>query len=242
MNVVAVVQARTGSTRLPGKVLAEIDGMPLVAWTLAAFRAVASIDEVVLATTTGPEDDELAAIVGRLGPVHRGPARDVLTRIWDAAAPYEPDLLVRGTADNPFPDPDLVARQVELCAEGRLDYVGGRGWPLGIVAEVARMDALAIARREAGTAAEREHVMPFLYSRPERFRLGVLDAPGPAVHPRYTVDTAEDLRLARELAIRIGHGPPVRLAELEAIMRATPALQHINVGIRQKTWQEAEES
>jgi spore coat polysaccharide biosynthesis protein SpsF len=240
VRVVAVVQARTGSTRLPGKVLQEIEGRPLFAWTLAAFRAVEAIEEVVLAVTEEAGDDALTAAGTRLGPVHRGPTRDVLARVWGAAAPYDPELVVRGTADNPFPDPEVIARQVERCAHGPFDYVGTAGWPLGIAAEVARAEALAAAAREATTAAEREHVMPFLYTRPERFRIGTLPGPASPAHSRYTVDTAEDLAFARSLAAALGHGPPARLAELEAIVAAAPELRRLNAAVRQRGWQEVE--
>jgi spore coat polysaccharide biosynthesis protein SpsF len=237
MRVVAVVQARTGSTRLPGKVLAAIEGMPLFAWTLAAFRAVHEIDEVILATTGEPADDRLASAAAGLGPVHRGPVRDVLTRVWDAAAPYAPELVVRGTADNPFPDPAVIGAQVAACAAGGFDYVGTSGYPLGIAAEVARASALQAAVREAVAPAELEHVMPFIYNHPERFRLG---SAAPMVHSRYTVDTAEDLAFARELAAALGHGPPVHVAELEAIVAARPELRRLNEAVRQKGWQEVE--
>lgn len=240
MRVVAVIQARTGSTRLPGKVLAVIGDRPLFAWTIAAFRAVPVINAVVLATTDEPADDSLAAAAGALAPVHRGSARDVLARVWGAAAPYAPDLVVRGTADNPFPDPDVIAAQVAACASGGFDYVGTSGYPLGIAAEVARASALEAAAGEAGAPAEREHVMPFLYERPGRFRIGSLAAPAPARHSRYTVDTPEDLAFARALALRIGHPPPVRLAELEVIVAREPALAEMNAGVRQKTPQEVE--
>jgi spore coat polysaccharide biosynthesis protein SpsF (cytidylyltransferase family) len=240
VRVVAVVQARTGSTRLPGKVLAEIEGRPLFAWTLSAFRAVPAIEEVILATTWEPADDRLAAEAAALGPVHRGSVRDVLGRVWDAAAPYAPDLIVRGTADNAFPDPDVIACQIERCLEGLFDYVGTAGWPLGIAAEVARSDALAAAAGEATAAAEREHVMPFLYTHRERFRCGTLNGPATPCHSRYTVDTAEDLAFARELAAGLGHGPPARLAELEAILVARPELRRLNEAVPQKGWQEVE--
>ncbi len=240
LRVVAVIQARTGSTRLPGKVLADLEGRPLFAWTVAAFQAVPAIGTVTVATTVEPLDDALARAAAALGPVHRGSARDVLARVWDAAAPYEPDFVVRGTADNPFPDPDVIAGQLAHCIEADLDYVGTAGWPLGIAAEVARASALAAAAREAVAPAEREHVMPFLYARPERFRIGAFEPPAPASHSRYTVDTPEDLELARVLARAVGHEPPVRLAELEAVMAARPELLQLNSGVRQKGWQEVE--
>jgi spore coat polysaccharide biosynthesis protein SpsF len=240
MRVVAVIQARTGSTRLPGKVLAMIGDRPLFAWTIAALRAVPAVDVVVLATSDEPADDGLAAAAAGLAPVHRGSARDVLARVWDAAAPHAPDLVVRGTADNPFPDPDVIGAQVAACVGGGFDYVGTSGYPLGIAAEVARASALEIAAREATEPAEREHVMPFLYRHPDRFRVGSLPAPAAMVHSRYTVDTPEDLAFARALAARIGHAPPVRLAELEAIAAREPGLADLNADVRQKHWQEVE--
>ena len=169
----------------------------------------------------------------------------MLTRCFEAVAPYEPDLVVRQTADNPFPDPSIAAAQVEALARRRsLTTSGIAGWPIGIAAEVCRMEALSAAMHEATAAADREHVMPYLYSHPERFRIGTLPrtAPVPAGGERwrYTVDTPADLELARALADRLGHGPPVRLDELEAIMAAEPELALLNAAVVQKPWQVAQ--
>ena len=173
--------------------------------------------------------------------MHRGAVHDVLSRCWDAVAPLQPTIVVRQTADNPFVDPDVVEAQVQRLISGSLDFVGNAGWPLGIAGEVARASALGEAVREAVDPAEREHVMPFLYARPERYRIGTLDAPAEPGHHRFTVDTEEDLELARRLAAAVGHGPPVRLAELAAAMRADPGLAQLNAGVRQKAWREVDE-
>jgi spore coat polysaccharide biosynthesis protein SpsF len=239
MRVVAVVQARMGSTRLPGKVLEPIEGRPLLVWTLEAIGAVKEIDDVVLATTSESADDDLAAIVVSHDiRVHRGSTMDVLSRCWEAVEPFEPDLVVRETADNPFVDPAVVGRQIRRVIDGRFDYVGTAGWPLGIAAEVADAGALAIAYREATTPAEREHVMPYLYNHPERFALGALDPDGPLPPGRFTIDTPEDLAFARALAARLdGPGRP-SLQWLSAILSAEPELLELNRNIRQKQWQE----
>jgi spore coat polysaccharide biosynthesis protein SpsF len=236
--VVAVIQARMGSTRLPGKVLAPIAGLPLVFWTVGAIKAAASVDRIVVATTGEPIDDELAAAVEREVPVHRGSTEDVLARCWDAVAAWMPAVVVRATADNPFVDPELVDAQVAMLGEAGLDYVGCAGWPLGVGAEVARADALLQAVREARDPAEREHVMPFLYARPDRFRIGRLDPPADVAHARFTVDTPADLEVARLLAGRVGHGPPIHLAELESAIRDDPSLARLNAGVRQRAWDE----
>jgi spore coat polysaccharide biosynthesis protein SpsF (cytidylyltransferase family) len=244
-RVVAVIQARMGSTRLPGKVLLPIGDRSLLAWTVAGVRAIPGLASVVVATTTEPGDDVLVDAATALGTeVHRGPVPDVLTRCFEAVAPYDPDVVVRQTADNPFPDPSIAAAQVEALRDQRLDYVGIAGWPIGTAAEVCRMDALSAAMREATAAADREHVMPYLYSHPDRFRIGTLPraAPAPAGGERwrYTVDTPADLELARALADRLGHPPPVHLDELEAIMAADPELALLNAAVVQKPWQVAQ--
>ncbi len=244
-RIVAVIQARMGSTRLPGKVLRLIGDRSLLAWTVAGVQAIPGVSTVVVATTTEPQDDPLADAAATLGAeVHRGPVFDVLTRCVDAVAPHAPDLVIRQTADNPFPDPSIAASQVEALRAQGLDYVGIAGWPIGIAAEVCRMEALAAAMDEATAAADREHVTPYLYSHPERFRIGTVPRPAPVVGGgdrwRYTVDTPADLELARALADRIAHGPPVRLAELEAIMAAEPELALLNAAVVQKPWQVAQ--
>ncbi|MEO8229223.1 MAG: spore coat protein [Chloroflexota bacterium] len=242
MRIVAVVQARTGSTRLPGKVIADVGGRPLLLWTLTAMSAVPSVDQVVAAIPIGAPDDDLAALIQREGwDLHRGPVRDVLARCRDAVHVYEPDVVVRATADNPFFAPEVVERQIQRLVDGGLDYVGTSGWPLGIAAEVATAAAIETAYREATKPAEREHVMPFLYSRPERFRIGSADPLGPVPAGRFTVDTAEDLAFVRAIAARLGSaiGPP-SLARLASIVQAEPDLLALNREVRQKSWQEAE--
>lgn len=241
MRTVAVVQARMGSTRLPGKVLEPIGDRPLVLWTLAAMAAVPEVSAIVVAITDDASDDRLAAFLAAEGQiVHRGPVRDVLTRCWEAVAPYAPDLVIRQTADNPFVDPAVVAAQVRRAREGGFDYVGTAGWPLGIAAEVARAGALETAYREATDDAEREHVMPFLYARPERFRIGALEPAVPLPAGRFTVDTAADLAFARALAQRLGAVETASIEALGRILAAEPELLELNRDVRQKTWQEAE--
>jgi spore coat polysaccharide biosynthesis protein SpsF len=243
--VVCAIQARTGSTRLPGKVLEPISGRPLVLWTVAAMQAVRSIGPLVVAIPGEPGDDRLADVLEAEGvPVHRGPARDVLRRLHDAVAPLEPDFVVRQTADNPFVDPTVVEAQITRAIEGDFDYLGIDGWPLGIAAEVARWNALRIADREASSAAEREHGMPFLYTRPERFRIA--DLPPDFARrdvERYTVDMPADLAFARALAEHLDAGKPPTLEEIRTVLAANPDLAEqarLNRETPQRAWTEAE--
>ena len=236
MTTVAVIQARMGSTRLPGKVLEPIRGRPLVLWTVAAVAATAGVDEIVVATTKEREDDPLVAelTAGRI-PVHRGSVHDVLRRVVDAAEPYGPDVVLRQTADNPFPDPTVMASQLQLLADGSFDYIGIAGLPLGIGAEVVAWSALVAADREATEPADREHVLPYVYARPGRFSIGTLPPlASPTRHGRYTVDTPADLALARAVAERLPINEVPSLADLEAVLAANPDLARLNAGIEQR--------
>lgn len=228
-----------GSSRLPGKVLAPIGHRPLVLWTVAAMRSVRQLSGLVVATTTHPSDDPLVDLLLANGvAVHRGPVDDVLSRCWAAVAPVRPDVVVRQTADNPFVDAAVVAAQLRLAVEGGFDYVGIGGWPLGIAAEIAAWAAFDAAYREAADPAEREHVLPFIYGRPERFRLGTLEPASAPPAGRFTVDTAADLAFARAIADRLGPIEHTSLGELRAILESEPELLAINAGVRQRTARE----
>ena len=242
MQTIAVIQARMSSTRLPGKILEPIEGRPLLAWTIAAVRAVPEVDDVVLGTTDRPEDDAVAEAMRDLDVrVHRGSVHDVLRRVADAVRPLEPDVVLRQTGDNPFADPEIMSAQLVRLDEGPFDYVGIAGLPLGIGAEAVRAEALWIAAREATEPADREHVLPFVYARPERFAIGSLAEVPAWRHPRYTVDTAADLAFARAVAARLpGREPPAHLATLEAILAEDPGLAQMNAAIVQRGHREAE--
>jgi spore coat polysaccharide biosynthesis protein SpsF len=242
MRTIAVIQARMGSTRLPGKILEPIEGRPLLEWTIAAVRAIPAVDDLVLATSDRPADDPVAEAMTALGVrVHRGPVQDVLRRVADAVRPLDPDVVLRQTGDNPFIDPEVMASQLARLDEGPFDYVGIAGLPLGIGGEAVRVEALWAADREATDPADREHVLPFVYARPERFAIGSLASPPAWRHPRYTVDTPADLAFARAVAARLtGKGPPAHLAALEAIVAAAPHLRELNATIAQRSHREAQ--
>jgi len=239
MPVVGVIQARMGSTRLPGKVTMPIGDRPLILWTVEAMEAVTGLDELVVATTTDPVDDPLVELLAGRVRTHRGPIDDVLTRIWEAVSDRRPDHVVRETADNPFVDPSVVGAQLAWCRDGGLDYVGIAGWPLGIAAEVARGDALETAYLSATDPAEREHVMPYLYRTDGRFRVGSMPPPVPPPPGRYTVDTARDLDFVRAVADRLGPVRQPTIEDLRRIVAAEPELLTRNADVTQKGWQEA---
>ena len=201
-RVVIIVQARMGSSRLPGKVLMDLHGRPLLERQIERLRRSQMADAVGIATSTDARDDVIAALAQRLGLTSfRGDEDDVLARFAGAAAAFQADVVVRVTADCPLIDPELLDRCVaRLLDDPELDYVSNtleRTYPRGLDVEVLTRDALERAHQEATDPDDREHVTRFVWRQPERFRLG-----GVADHDdhsalRWTVDTQEDLEVVR---------------------------------------------
>lgn len=198
----AVVQARMGSTRLPGKVLADLGGRPVLELMLDRL-ARAHVDHLVVATSDLPGDDPVADLATRVGvPVVRGSEADVLGRFLVALDRFPADDVVRLTADCPLIDPLVVDAAVGLHRRTGADYTSNsleRTFPDGLDVEVARADALRVAAVEAVRSDEREHVTPFLYHRPDRFALASLETAEQLGHERWTLDTAEDLARLRTI-------------------------------------------
>jgi spore coat polysaccharide biosynthesis protein SpsF len=203
--ILGILQARMSSTRLPGKVMAPVLGEPMIGRQVERLRRAKRLDALVVATSDQPDDDGLAAYCEGLGlPVYRGSLPDVLDRFHHAALAFGPaSTVVRMTADCPLADWTLVDRVIETQAAGGFDYANNtspeRTFPHGLDVEAMRAGALAQAWREASDPYEREHVTPFLYRRPERYRLGSVVSDRPASELRWTVDTAQDLAFVREV-------------------------------------------
>ncbi len=205
-----VLQARLASTRLPGKALMSIGGVPVLTHCLRRLVA-AGVARVVLATTDRPEDDRLAAVAEGLGvAVHRGEADDVLARMLAAAEVFDLDPIVRATGDNPAVDVQAPGRVLEALRAARADYVVEQGLPYGAAVEAVTRDALRTAAREAHEPADREHVTTWIRRQTDRFRMLYPDAPAPLRRPdlRLTVDLPEDLDYVRTLFARSGADEP----------------------------------
>lgn len=223
-RVVAIVQARMGSSRLPGKSLADIAGRPMIAHVLERAAASPGVDHVVMATSARPVDDPLAAAAGRLGfDVFRGSEDDVLDRFHGAAEMAGAGAVVRLTADNPLNDPATVGALIDLFFDDSADYasnVNPRSYPKGLDAEVVTLAALESAWREAEDPYEREHVTPFFYRRPERFRLANLRDSVDRSSWRWTVDEPADLEFARHVYSRLyrAGAAPFSFADVTALV------------------------
>jgi glutamate-1-semialdehyde aminotransferase/spore coat polysaccharide biosynthesis protein SpsF (cytidylyltransferase family) len=228
--IAAIVQARMGSSRLPGKTLADVAGRPMLARLVERARLIDGVDAVVIATTDRPADDAIVAFADAAGlPVHRGSEADVLDRVHGAAERFGVSVIVRVTPDCPLLDPAVAGRVLARfrAAAGALDYVSNTQpptFPDGQDTEVFSLAALATAWREARLGSEREHVTPFIWKQPHRFRLANVTHAEDLSHLRWTVDEAADLDFVRAVYARLGADRPFGLAEVLALLRREPAL------------------
>jgi spore coat polysaccharide biosynthesis protein SpsF len=222
-RVVAVVQARWSSARLPGKVLRPLGSRPLVGHLLDVLRHAASLDGIVLATSREASDDAVAAFAEREGvSCHRGSLTDVARRVLEAATSAGAQVLVRLSGDSPLLDPALVDRAVDVFRTEGGDLVSNvvvRSFPKGQSVELITCEALATAVAAMRTDDEREHVTPYCYTHPERFVIRSLTAPRPRPEVQLSVDTLADLDRCEAILASLD-GPPWQ-AGWEACVRAS---------------------
>jgi len=198
MNM-AILQARVSSTRLPGKVLKPIMGYPMLQRQIQRVQRAATIDFLVVATSTQDSDAPLADLCTKLGiPCFRGSLEDVLDRYYQAAKPYQPDHVIRLTGDCPLADPGLIDTIVNHHLKGGFDYTSNTidpTYPDGLDVEVFTFAALTRAWNDARLLSEREHVTPFIKKNPDVFSISNVTGPVDYSHLRWTVDEPEDFQL-----------------------------------------------
>jgi len=236
-KVVAIIQARMGSTRLPGKVLAPIRDHPMLWYVVERTRAAKTLDEVIVATTTQPADAAIVAFCGELGlGCFQGSEADVLDRYYQAGLQEKADAVVRITSDCPLIDPEVVDKVVEAFVLQKPDYASNSlvcTYPRGLDTEVMTFGALERAWTNARQPYQRSHVTPYIYENPAKFNL--LSVTGEQDHSRYrwTVDTSEDLEFVRAVYARL-EGKPSLFGDVLKLMEREPALAEINRSVSQK--------
>lgn len=234
--VVAIVQARMSSTRLPGKVMKPIAGRPILWHVVNRLSAASLIDEIVVATTTGPEDDIIEEWCKLNGTsFSRGSLEDVLDRYYRAAESFGARTVVRVTSDCPLIDPALVDRAIERFNEGGFDHVSvDSSFPDGLDAEVFSFEALRRAHCEAALASEREHVTPYIWKNPGAFTLGKIKSEVDLSGMRWTVDDERDLRFVTAVYEGVGAlAAPERVFgkdEVLEFLARNPATLRLNAG------------
>jgi spore coat polysaccharide biosynthesis protein SpsF len=230
------MQARTGSSRLPGKILIEVAGEPMLAHEIRRLQRVEELDDIVVATTVDPGDDPVVAVAEAEGARwFRGSEHDVLDRYFRAAEEASAEVVLRVTADCPLLDPEVAGLVVSTLAaqDGQLDYASNvveRTYPAGLDAEALTAEALERAFRLGRSPEAREHVTWFLLrERPDLFRIGSVTDDVDNSDLRWTVDHARDLELVRRLYNELDLGrKPRSYREVVAHVREHPELATLN--------------
>lgn len=262
-RILAIVQARMGASRLPGKPLLDLNGQPMLQRVVARTRRARRLDGLIVATTTEPEDAAIADYCRAAGlPVYRGSLHDVLDRFYQAACLQSADLIVRVTADCPVIDPHLIDAAIALVAESwphnTLDFAATRlpppwrrTYPIGLDVEVCTFAALERAWKEADQPYQREHVLPFLYEGVvldqspvargvslRGFRIAQLNHDRDYGALRWTVDTPEDLELMRVVYARFAGRDDFSWQEVLALFEREPELARLNAHVAHKSFKD----
>ena len=237
MKTIAIIQARMGSTRLPGKVLKPLAGDTVLGHVVRRVREAKRLKGICIATTLSPADDPIVAEAARLGAsCWRGSENDVLGRYLGAAQALGAGVIVRVTSDCPLFDGALLDKMLaEFSATNGLDYfsnVQDRRFPRGLDAEIFTVAALTLAHRKAKEPQEREHVTPYIYQHPEQFRLGSFVSKVDLSDHRWTLDTQEDWRFVE--AVYAALGPRFNTADVLNLLNARPELATLNAHVEQK--------
>lgn len=249
MKTIAIIQARMSSTRLPGKVLKIAVGRPLLERMVERVRQARQVDEVWVATTTDATDDELYSFCSeRQIPVYRGNLQDVLDRYYQLAKREGADVIVRLTGDCPLIDPVLIDEVVTAFLREKVDFACNRlpppfsrTYPIGLDIEVCSFSALETAWKNAAEKHEREHVLPYLYEVPGRFKVFQLNYSEDLGALRWTVDTPEDLSFVRAVYNAFDGRNDFSWLEILTLVKEKPELQEINQQVKHKSFYDFEQ-
>jgi spore coat polysaccharide biosynthesis protein SpsF len=238
-KVIAVIQARMGSLRLPGKSLMEIEGKPLLEHIIDRIRYSKTIDEIIIATTTEHEDKAIINLAKKLQlKVYAGKIIDVLDRFYQAINLYGGEVIVRITADDPFKDPKIIDYIVNYyLLHPELDYVSNTidpTYPIGIDVEVFSFKALKKAWREAKTKIAREHVTPYIWSNSGLFKIANIKHHIDLTNLRWTIDTKEDLEMAREVYKKLYDKDKIfYMKDILRLLKKDTYISNLNSNIKQ---------
>jgi spore coat polysaccharide biosynthesis protein SpsF len=246
LKVVAIVQARMGSTRLPGKVLKDLEGETMLARVAQRLSRSRLINEVLIATTDRSADDAIVEECRRCSvKVFRGDEDDVLDRYFRAAQLTGADVVVRITSDCPLIDPGVTDKTIAafLNPQGQAmpDYASNvvvRTYPRGLETEVMTTQALERCWRAANQPYERTHVTPYIYEHPGEFRILSVTGETDFSRHRWTVDTPEDLEFVRAIYARFKGRDDFRAPDILALLEREPGLLELNRSIMQKALRE----
>ncbi|WP_409368014.1 cytidylyltransferase domain-containing protein [Lysinibacillus sp. 38-6] len=239
MRIVAIIQARMGSTRLPGKILKKVNGRPLLSYQLERLQQSNFISDIVIATTTDEKDDVIVEFC-KLNNIlwFRGSEEDVLARYYETAKRFNADAIVRITSDCPIIDVQVVNKTITYFIDNNFDYVSNtvdRTYPRGLDTEVFTFAALEKAHKEAVMERDREHVTAYFYTNPDIFKIAGVRNEMDYSKYRWTVDTEEDFQLIENIIENLySENPQFTLYDTVKLMEANPDWFYINAHIEQK--------
>ncbi len=243
MKTVIIVQARMTSTRLPRKVLKKVLGKPLLEYQIERLKRVNLADEIVIATTNNSTDLPIIELCNRLSiPYFRGSEEDVLARYYGGAKEHQADVVVRVTSDCPLIDPQVIDRVIQfyLDNQSQYDYVSNcleRTYPRGMDTEVFSFAALDEAFLEATAQPDREHVTPFIYMQPQRYRVAQIVYSENQSSHRWTVDTKDDFELIKKIIEALyPHIQKFTLEDCLDLLKRHPDWSLINAHVEQKKY------
>lgn len=231
--ILAILQARVSSTRLPGKVLKIILGKPMLSLEIERIRRCRRIEQLLVATSRDTSDNGIESLCKNIQmSCFRGSLDDVLDRFYKAAMLYKPDHIVRLTGDCPLIDPQIIDDVIDFYINGNYDYASNTvepTFPDGLDVEVFKFLALETAWKEAFLPSHREHVTPFIHQNPKRFKIGHYKSKINLSHLRWTVDEPEDFELVRQIYEAIyPYNSAFTTQDILDLLRKNPSLIQIN--------------
>jgi spore coat polysaccharide biosynthesis protein SpsF len=234
--ILAVLQARFSSSRLPGKILKPVLGRPMLVRQIERVLRSDKIERLVVATSSAGNDDRVSEVCASLGiTCHRGSLEDVLDRIYHASLPFAPERIVRLTGDCPLTDWQVIDRVIDFAIAGGYDYGSNTlkpTWPDGLDVEVVTFSALATAWRESTSPLDREHVTPFIYNHKDRFKLGNLQNDVDLSRLRWTVDTPADFAFVTRIYEALHPANPAfKTDDIVSYLSEHPDVVALNAGI-----------
>ena len=227
-----IIQARMGSTRLPGKVMMKVDKTNTVlSYLISQLKNSKKIDKIIIATTDLQEDEIIVNHAKILKiDVFRGNSVDVLDRYYQCAKKFSSKIIVRITADNPLIDPNIVDDVINQFLKNLSDYITNanpRTYPYGTEVEIFSFQALEKASNNAKKPSEREHVTPYFHNNKNKFKISTVKYSEDISHLRWTVDRENDLKFVRKIVSRIKKRP-ILMTDIIKLISQDPAITSIN--------------
>lgn len=240
-RIVGIIEARMASSRLPGKVLLEVMGKPMLLYIVESLRSINYIDEIVIATTTNKLDDEIQKFADRKAiKCFRGSESDVMLRVLEAATKHKADIIVEVTGDCPLIDPEIVEQCIITYKNNNVDYVNNvtyRSYPDGMDVQVFNIDALRKSESMTHNALDREHVTLHIRNNPNLFKAINLIAPISMRWPELgiTLDEEGDFMLIKEI-IELNEGLTINssCSDIIKLLRANPKMLDYNKNVKRK--------